>query len=194
MSVFPNNVSWFRCRMNLDVLTKEFSLWIIIIFTCSCVTFFCFKSCKDWNWSLKILYKPIFLKFIANIFIYFCKFVPPFILNMLTSFLKQWNESMIFICKCNSGNVFPFCSFFIIVITSLCWHRIYSIFHFIPHVVFKLCIFTHWKAVFEIIFFPMLVCFLPDIKLNGIVTSSNCFNVIVDVSEFHKTAHIIVVN
>jgi len=62
-SILPDNISWFGCRLNLNLLTKQVLIlsksWVkwdnVIILKSSIISFFCFKGSKDWYRLLLII-------------------------------------------------------------------------------------------------------------------------------------------
>jgi hypothetical protein len=95
MSVFPNDVWWFRSFLKLNIFSQKFTkttrnnafLNLLVYRPSSTITFFCFESCKTRTWSLKLI--KFFL--VLQNFWYFCVnffyLFPFFSFNCISSFL-----------------------------------------------------------------------------------------------------------
>lgn len=144
MSVFPNDIRWLRCRLKFNVFTQEFTktcrndalLNLLVYCISSTITFLCFKSCKAWTWSLKLIKLFLILQDWWDIFVYFFNFIPFFSFDCISSFFQNLYNFCIIESKSNLSYFLTFCCF--ISIDSLIFHSVDTIFNFILDIKFKL--------------------------------------------------------
>ena len=102
MSIFPNNISRFRCFLNIElVLQKIFKIVVLLFFSPiiivfgSFVSFFSFKCDEYWTRRLKLIEFIFIFNFLINFFFYFYSLIKFFIFNQLSSLPKKFNNSLI---------------------------------------------------------------------------------------------------
>lgn len=117
MTILPDDVSWLRSRLNIDVATKEFLISPIcwpfnkfIIHVGPALAFFTLHSHKATDWLLQFVQKTVsffccFLELVDDLSIHYLKFGPFFLLNVRASPFQVINNFSIVKGKCNHGNL-----------------------------------------------------------------------------------------
>jgi len=74
----------------------------------------------------------------------------------------------------------------------LSWDSIVdNIFKVILNEKFELSIFTHWVLYIEVFFLPVFISFVDNIKLNGVISCSDCFDIPVNETQCLAVVNVI---
>ena len=112
---------------------------------------------------------------------------------MITSFFQPSNHFGIVIYKCNLSD-FLFVVSFVFRIISLILHDIDSRFKNFLQINFKLSNFTHWVSRIKILSDPSFIGFLINFMFGRIITSSDSFDIPIDIQVLLNGHHIIEIN
>ena len=195
MSIFPDDIRWFRSWLNLDILSEDWALWSFVIDLSSVDSFLSFPGNKSRNWSLKLIQQWwIFLgNFGLNFRLEHLSFLPFFSSKIISSLFKPLYHDRVVICKSNLRNLFHIISL-IRWIQSLIWNRINSLLKNLLQIDFKLSTFTYRIIFIKICFLPSLICFSVNIVFGWIISSCDCLNIPIDISILLNLSNVIEVN
>lgn len=116
----------------------------------------------------------------SNSNIDFIKLIPLFLFNECSSFREQFNYLSIVKSESYFSNLLPVVSS-ILIIVFLVLNSVDSVFHLILNEYFELGIFTYWIVGIIIVFLPSIIGFWIDVKLGGVISSCDGFNIPIDV-------------
>lgn len=106
VSVFPYNISWLWCFLDIEFPFQNFFVFLIfmlfwffispvIIINRSSISFFCLKSYKYRAWCLKFIEFFFILNFFLNFLFNFPSFLPFFIFYKFSSFSKLFYDFLV---------------------------------------------------------------------------------------------------
>lgn len=140
---------------------------------------------------MALVEKFLFLDTLGDRLVNLCNLIPFLSLDEVTSLREPINDSSIVVSEGNLSNL-DFLIF--VLLESKIIHSCDSLLKLQLNVELELSSLTHWIGFVIIKFLPVLVLFLFKIKLDGVVTGSDCLDIPVDVLGLLDTLDVVKVD